>query len=383
MIVQFDGEAGGGIAACPGTPPKCRQIPELNVASNGTQVAQITWSSFNVYDTTGKPLSSTALPAFVTAAGVSPTNAASGFPYEPHVLYNELIGRWMVTTTCKYDCFLVSATSDATGAWQGIYLAQNGNDPGIHLGYDKNGVYLSEFGSGTDANTASYSYDFFAIPSAEVQWTTSFTPTHLNQVHGTPLDGMPIIDNNPNKLATDPAFFMAKTCTSGSCQNGSNFSFEWLVTEVTWSGTTATYSADQLVQTAVGSAKDQWVFNTELNTGQLGSTTPIRSAESHRVMDVIQDGTHLQAVLASGPCTASCGAQGADANDLLFWVDLDCSTPTACTVSQTAKISSATTSYVFPSLGVDSNGNVGITAAALSATTDPSILLWGHRVSGP
>jgi hypothetical protein len=379
VTIQFDGNVGPGMAGCPGSPPKCRQIPELNVAANGTQVAQVTWTDLNVYDYSGTLLSTTPLSTFITNAGLSP-----GFPFEPHILYDEFIGRWLITTTCLYDCFLVSSSSDATGNWQGIYLANNGNDPGMHLGYDINGAYLAEFGQGdSDGNTASYSYDFFAIPSAELQWTTTFAPTHLNRAHNTPLDGVPIVDHNANKQPTDPAFFMAKTCPSGSCQNATNFSFKWLMTEVTWSGTTATYGSDQLIQTNVGSTQNQWLFNTPLNAPQLGSTIPIRTAETHRVMNAVQDGNHVHGVLCSGPCASGCGGQGVDANNLLFWVDLDCSTPSMCTVNQTAKIASSTEHYVFASVGLDSNGNVGIAAAAMSATIDPSIRLWGHRASDP
>ena len=263
------------------------------------------------------------------------------------------------------------------------YVNDNGNDPGMHLGYDVNGAYLSEDGTGTDSNTANYSYTFFSIPAAELQWTTGLAPTHLNASQNTPLDGMPIIDHNAAKAPGDPAYFVVKSCPSGSCQNGSNFSFDWIVTTVSWSGTTATYSGDQLVHTAVGSAQNQWLFNTELNGAQLRSAVPIRVAESHRVMDLVQFGNHLDLVLPSGPCAANCGAQGVDANDLLFWADLDCSTPSACVVAQTAKISSATESYVFASVGVDQNGNVGIAAAAMGATINPSVRVWGHQATGP
>ena len=385
VTIQFDGDQGKGLSGCSGSPPKCRQLPELNVAANGTQVAQITVQDLTVFDYSGHLLGKTPLPTFVTNAGLNPNNAGTGFPYEPHVFFNEFINRWMVTTTCLYDCFLVSASSDATGSWQGIYVAKDGSDPGMHLGYDINGAYISEFAStGHDSNTANFSYSFFAIPKAELQWTTTFAPTHLNPILNTPLDGMPIIDHNANKQITDPAFFVAKSCPSGSCQNASNFSFDWLVNKVTWSGTTATYGPDQLIKTNVGSTQNQWLYNTPLNSAQLGSTTPIHTAESHRLLDTVQFGTHIHGVLPSGPCTAGCGAaQGIDTQDLLFWVDLDCTTPSACHVSQTAKISSATEHYVFPSVGVDVNGNVGITTAALSPSIYPSIRAFWHLATGP
>jgi hypothetical protein len=383
VTIQFDGDVGPGLAGCTGTDAQCRQIPEANVAANGTQVAQVTWRNVNVYDYGGHLSQSTPLATVITNAGLNPASSL-GFPYEPHIVFDEFIGRWIITASCLYDCLLVSASSDATGSWQGIYVSNQGNDPGMHLGYDKNGVYIADYApADSDSNTAGFSYDLFAIPSAEAMWTTQFAPTHLNQTHNRALDAMTIIDHDASKLPTDPAFFVSKNCPSGSCQNGTNFSFDWVVTALTWSATTATYSAEQLIQTAPGSSQNQWLYNTPVDMTQLGSSAPpMRAAESHRVMDAIQFGTHVNAVLASGPCASSCGSvQGVDTKNLMFWVDLDCTTPAACTVSQTAKISDTNNNYVWPSLGVDQNGNVGLSAAAVGASLDPSIVAWGHPAS--
>lgn len=374
---QFDGDSGPGLEACQTLLHHC-SFPEPNVAANGTQVVQVTWQHINVYDYSGTLLSSTPMSTFITNAGLS-----AGNPIEPHVLYDEFIGRWLVTTTCVNDCLLVSAGSDATGAWQGIYVGGPQADPGMHLGYDKNGVYVSEFTTGDhDAITAGYSYNLFAIPSAEVQWTGTFAPTHRNRGHNTPLDAVPVIDHDMGKLPTDPAFFVAKTCPSTSCQYGSNFAFEWLINTVTWTGTTATYGPDQLVSTDIGSTQNKWLYNTPRASGaiaQAGSAVQVRVMESHRLLDAIQHAGHINVVLPTGPCTTGCNSQGSDTRNILLWADIDCSTPTACVVSQTAKIASATDDYAFASLGVDLHGNVGIAAAAMSDTLAPSIVAWGRR----
>jgi hypothetical protein len=279
---------------------------------------------------------------------------------------------------------MVSASADPNGAWQGIYLDMNGNDPGIHLGYDKNGVYLSEFDANAhDANTSTYSYADFAIPSAEMQWTGTFAPAHLNKSSGTPLDGQPAIDHDTTKSATAPAFFTCKTCPAGGCQNNANFAFKWLVTTVTWNGTTATYSADQLVDTNLGSTASLWLYNAPLAVPQAGTSVQLRVLEDHRVIDTVQHGTHLYSVLGSGPCTTGCANQGTDTNDLFFWVDLDCSNPGACTVAATAKVSDPALHLFYPSVGVDSAGNSGIVASAASATTNISLVGYSHLAADP
>src|SRR5206468_6984078 len=92
---------------------------------------------------------------------------------------------------------------------------------------------------------------------------------------------------------------------------------------------------------------------------------------------------HVYGALGSGPCTADCGEQGTDVNNVMFYVDLDCSKPSACVVSQTAKISSPEANPIFGTLGVDKDGNVGIAALSSTASTDLSVLLWTRRASDP
>jgi hypothetical protein len=88
-------------------------------------------------------------------------------------------------------------------------------------------------------------------------------------------------------------------------------------------------------------------------------------------------------VLSSGPCTSACGDQGADANNVMFWMDLDCSNAARCVVSHTAKISGPDFNPEFASIGVDNQGNLGIVAASASAKSSLGVLLWIRRVSDP
>ncbi len=389
VAISFDGDHGPGLAVCQSaSPPAHCGLPEMNVAANGTQVVQITWQHVSVYDYAGTLLSATPLPALITSAGLS---ASAQNVIEPHVVYDEFINRWIITATCAQDCLLVSASSDATGTWGGAYVDGNGNDPSIHLGYDKNGVYLEENQPGTNVNASvsTYAGTFFAIPSAELQWVGAFNPVHKNRVANKPIDGWPAVDQNTGKLPTDPAFFAAKTCPgsssgTGSCQSATDDSFEWVVTTVTWSGTTAVYSGDQLVKTGSGGAANAWLFNTPIAAvTQLGSATQLRPIESHRLMNASQNGSHLYGALGSGPCTGSCGAQGVDATNLFFWFDLDCTNASACVVSQTGKVSDPTRDLAFPTIGVGSNGNVAIVAAAIGPSTYPSIEVWTHKTTDP
>jgi hypothetical protein len=266
----------------------------------------------------------------------------------------------------------------------------------LHIGYDRNGLYYCGAHPGDEnPNTVlKYAYDCLAVPAEEVKGIgDGKEPQHVNRVHNLPLDVLPAIDVNPNKPADAPAFFAAKTCERiavGGCQNSQNFTFEWIVDTFTWHGPTGTYNAggEQKVATDVGSKENKWLYNYPCcgqfaAAPQKGSDIGLRIAESHRLINLVQDGSHLYGALGSGPCTHDCGAQGTDTNNVMFYVDLDCSTPTACVVAQTAKISSADANPSFGTIGVDKDGNIGIAAISSTAATHMSVMLWSRKKSDP
>ena len=277
-------------------------------------------------------------------------------------------------------------------------LASCGVDPSSHLGYDKNGVYVcaGHIGDDNPSTIPGVAHDCFAVPPAEVEAVARGTPpNHINRVHDMPLDVLPAVDHNRSKAASAPAFFASKSCgrtEPAACQRSANFSFHWIVNTFTWNGATGTYNAaggPQAVKTDIGSTQNKWLYNTPccgetLSIPQAGSDTiTLRAATSHRLMNLVQHGSHLQGVLGTGPCTGSCGSQGTDANNLMIWVDLDCSKTTACVVSQTAKISGPSFNAEFGTVGVDAAGNVGIVATSSTASTNLSLLLWTRRPADP
>src|SRR5260370_15581804 len=156
---------------------------------------------------------------FIRGAGLHPTPpqrlgaanpppADTRGPYEPSVVFDEFVGRWIITVTGLNDCTLVSASSDATGSWGGAYVScQQGGpclnfDPALHIGYDKNGVYYcgAHLGEGNPNTIEGVAYDCFAVPEAEVEGIApGAAPTHINRVHNMPLDIIPILYHNRGK----------------------------------------------------------------------------------------------------------------------------------------------------------------------------------------
>lgn len=379
----------------------------MDAAVNGRQVVEVTWQNVRVYTYRGVLLQSTPMAVLIRNAGLDPTpppeprkTAAPSVPgpFEPHVVFDEFIERWIITATGFSDTMLVSASADATGRWGGVNLAcLNGGpclnfDPALHIGYDRNGVYYcgGHVGDTNPHTVPGYASDCLAVPAAEVAAIGAGTaPAHIHRAHNLPLDVMPAIDHNRHKAADAPAFFMARTCdraTPGGCQNAINYPFRWVVDTFTWNGTAGTFGEEQMVQTEVGSKVDRWLYSKPC-CGQAGvipqagsETVLLRAVESHRLSNLAQFGSHLYGVLPSGPCKAQCGEQGADPNNVLFWFDLDCAKAGACVVSRTGKIA-GDFNPEFATVGVDAAGNIGIVAMSSTATTDLSLLLWTHRIA--
>ena len=409
ILHSFDGDKGPGLAVCQTGVTHCG-FPDMNAAASRNQVVQATWQNLRIYDHNGRLLQTKPLGEFIRKAGLDPApkqrrkpdGPSVPGPFEAQVVYNEFIDRWIMSVTAASDSLLVSASADAMGGWGGANLTclEGGPcldfNPALHLGYDKNGIYLcgGHLGDSNPNTIEGVAYDCVAVPTAEVRAIAQGKPpTHVIRVHSMPLDVFPVIDHNRKKAPDAPAFFLAKTCDRslpGGCQNALNNSFQWIVDSFTWDGPTGAFNigGEQLVNTDVGSGRNKWLYSKPC-CGLQGifpqagnSAVSLRAAESHRLTNLVQFGSHVHGVMGSGPCTHDCGSQGTDTNNIAFWVDLDCSKPSACVVSQTAKIA-GDFNPEFATIGVDSEGDVGIVAISATAKTNLSILLWTHLASDP
>jgi hypothetical protein len=141
------------------------------------------------------------------------------------------------------------------------------HDPGLHIGYDRNGVYVcgAHIGDDNPKTVPGVAYDCFALPPIEVQAIAQGkAPAHVNRAHNLPLDVVPAIDHNRYKPPGAPAFFLAKSCgrASGGCQRSTNFAFDSIVNTFTRKGATGTWNAagsQQVVKTDTGSARSKWL----------------------------------------------------------------------------------------------------------------------------
>ena len=344
------------------------------------QVLVVTGQDVSVYDTSGKILKTQRTEAFIRAAGIDfdawtsrpalPPRAA-GKVNDPRATYDPFIGRWIVVCSCSGDFLIVSGSKDATGAWKGVALTDSAGDLTMFPGWDKNGVYISEFQLKLNSQV-------IALPAADVAWKgdRGISLAHKAVFRDRPYEMRPAVDPNPRKEANDPEYLIAR---SGPPQNATNVAMDLLVDRITWSDRQAEIAGPASIPTG-------FLYNTPIPMPQ-PSGLPIRGNESHRVFSVSAYGGNLYLVEASGPCTSGCGIQGPDTNNLFYWFDIDSAT---MTLRQKAKVSDPKVSILFPTMALDGRGNAGIGVTGGGSAQHPSIYLFTHlgtnvdgKIDGP
>lgn len=128
VVHSFDGDKGPGLATCETGITHCG-LAEMDVATNGKQVVQITWQNISVYSKKGRLLQAIPTTTFIRNAGLNPISGSKRAPgatvdpgpIEPHIVYDEFIKRWMVSITGENESLIVSESPDPKGKWSGIY----------------------------------------------------------------------------------------------------------------------------------------------------------------------------------------------------------------------------------------------------------------------
>jgi hypothetical protein len=317
--------------------------------------------SFTVHDkSTGAVVTSMSQDQFWINAGVTP-----GTLLDPRIVYDPLAGRWYAVTAGP-DAFLaISAGSDPTGAWMGLPITNAvTGDLLVKVGFDVTGVYTCFYGGNTNANC-------YAIPKVDLLWGGALaTPTlaRMGSFTNLAFEMVPAIDLNATKAVTAPEALL----TRQGGQNGTNLAMVLILQKITWSGSgclalngscTASISAAQNIST-------NFTYTAPANAAQPGSATPIRGVENHRFFDVFASGTSIFA--AHGTQIGS--------HVGFEWFEIRVSDGA---VIQQAQLADPNADLIFPSVAVDSSGNLGIGFTKTSTTEYPSVYLTGRLNTDP
>jgi hypothetical protein len=373
VVSQFDGIGGNGVLLTQ---------PNPNIATSGTQVLETTTETVTYYTTAGALISTTDWCSWMAAASpaVTCTNIRA-----PRIAYDNFISRWLVmAANINGDRIYVSSGSDlSTATWKDVAFggalgAQGDLTP--RIGFDKNGVYVTEF----DQSTSPLTYTWYAIPGADLAWAGAGAPS-LSNLQTFTLQGFEAscaMDLNASKAATDPEF-----CgyVSGPRQTSSGV-FNWLFAYITWpsgavggactNGTGTAPCATASSQQSIASTFH--ATTTTANPAQPSPGNPIKGTESIQEFGAYQQGVHVVLTRASGPCPSSCGTAGVDTQDIVLWAEFDVTNKNAITKINDGKLSS-TIGYLFPYAAYDSSGNLVITASGSNASTYPTLYSWWRK----
>ncbi len=345
ILKSFDGVSGPGY----------KDHPDPSGAVGPDALVDFTGSAFAVRNkTTGTMLEQETQTQFWKNAGISP-----GPINDPRIIYDPLSSRWFAVESAPYDLLAVSMDSDPTHAWKAVILTKIvSGDLLERVGVDANGVYVCSFGK----NTPPFEAICFAIPIKDLLWSGKQSPllSHMTTFPHLPFETFPAADFDPVKTAAAPEIFL----TREGGQNGANSPLVLLMEKVTWSGETAHISSTQRIPTSL-------FYTTPGNAIQPGSSSPfIKGREDHRLLDLVVSNGNVY------------GAFGTEINHRVGadWFEVRISDGA---VLQQSTIADPTYDMLFPTVAVDSKGDMAFGFTKTSATAYPSVYVAARTANDP
>jgi len=365
IVSSIEGDDGAGTSSN-------TDHPNPYADTNGTYKVLVTWQNVIIQNSAGTTVSTTPLLTFLSNAGFTCTYPAAT---ETRVVYDRFISRWIIVTNCNgpLDPMIVSSGSDpTTSTWKGVSLqASPGSDPTLRIAYDKNWIGVTESSPGCGPTTSTE----ILLPQADAAWSGGGNVSLTHEVIGTcyAWEAIPCFDSNASKSSTTPFYFVSRLNQTQVQTNGSeNITMDTFTPTSATAGSLSASGSPTVVTTP-------YVYNTPVDPSQPGSPSGVRGAESHRRYSCTSiNSTDLQVVSSSGGCASSCGTQGTDTQQIIFWYKV--ATP-GLTLLDSAKISNSSISYIFPTLALDSADNTVIVATGCGASQFCSLYSWTRFAS--
>ncbi len=225
--------------------------------------------AFTVYNKTGTLIQSKSLNSFWSGY-------YSGYTFDPRIVYDKYAGRWYAISAdnpgkANNILFAYTDGSDPTGTWHKTTIDADPSDTRWAdfptLGFDQNGVYISSNMFAISSGSATVSV--WAIPKVGGVPDT----THINALPSSSSYGFslqPTVDYDPND-SSRPYYLV------------SSYNNSYLrLSKITWSGTSATLTAADFINTAA--------YNSPPNGHQLGDNDDLDTGDSRVVNALVQNG---------------------------------------------------------------------------------------------
>jgi hypothetical protein len=284
---------------------------------------------------------------------------------DARLLYDPLSERWFACAagTTEPDSFLaVSTSSDPTKSWKGVKLPMPRINPYLRMGVDRNGLYVCSSNGNVDMAKGTNCY---VIPKADVIAEGGPVLTRAQMFKDLQFSAMPAIDPDPDKPADAPAVLLANEFSRGTCGN------LYLYT-ITWSGANASISDVQTIPLS------QQYLTPNNSTPLMEAFQPkpgpkLRAGGGGRRID--------SAFVRNGSVFGCNGAlRNANTRPGVLWYEVRIRDRA---LLQEGFVDSPDRDLIFPSVAVDSHGNVGIGCTGTSQSEFPSVYVMMRAKTDP
>ncbi len=336
--------------------------PAANVmgAVGPRHVVDFTIAGFTVHDkATGKTLRHQSQLEFWKQ--VQPVGSLDPSPHanDPWMVYDPLSERWFATiagTGTGASYLTVSSSADPTQPWNGVTLPLPRIDPGLKIGVDRNGVYISCANGSENWREA---LDVLVIPKADA--TDKNGPSLARAQTFTKLiyAAFPAVHVEADQMPETPAVLINNEFGGLTCR-------ELYLHRITWTGTGAAISKAQTISLSRAYA-----------VPRMEGVQPdgaVRLAQA--------GGRRNNSAFVHGGSVFSCnGAQRtADSRPGILWYEVRIADGA---LLQEGFIDSRDCDYLYPSIAVDGRGNVGIGCTRTSKNEYPSVCVIMRAASDP
>src|SRR5262249_39693858 len=231
VIATFEGNRGPGFK------------PAANVMGGvgPKHVVDFTISGFTVHDkATGAVLRHWTQREFWRRVEPANTLIPKADANDPWMVYDSLSDRWFAVAAGTHpgDSFLaVSASSDPTQTWRGTQLPLPKIDPGLKIGVDKHGVYIS---CANGSNDPMQALDLYVIPKADAIAKNGPDLTNAQTLSKLIYSAVPAVDLDLSKPSDSPAVLLNNEFGGLTCS-------KLFLYRITWDGPKATISKAQTI----------------------------------------------------------------------------------------------------------------------------------------
>jgi hypothetical protein len=331
--------------------------PAANVmgAVGPKHVVDFTIAGFTVRDkATGKSLRQQSQLEFWRQ--VQPAKSLDPSPHanDPWMVYDPLSERWFATiagTGTGESYLAVSSSADPLQPWRGVSLPLPRVDPGLKIGVDRNGVYISCANGGGNLREA---LDLYVIPKADAIDKSGPVLTRAQTIPNLMYAAFPAVNFDANQKAETPAVLISNEFGGLECG-------ELYLYRIHWTDARAAISKIQTIRLSRSYA-----------VPRMEGVQPEGGVRLTQA-----GGRRNNCAFVRGGSVFSCnGAQRtADSRPGILWYEVRIKDGA---LLQEGFLDSADCDYLYPSLAVDERGNIGIGCTRTSKSDYPSVCVMMH-----